>query len=164
MQCEHLAGPVICTDGGSNAMVDAFRKFPDRVRIRMFATRYPYHWVRLTWYENSDICFDLKGEAYHAPLSDTRVTYEVELKNRKDAQKPSKLLTWYSREQNFRESKPVTELITSMDELNSKILSLEEFKAVLAKVEASHGRRGLVHPYDLLTRDQILEYAGKLLA
>jgi hypothetical protein len=155
--CEHLVGPVICTEKGDNAVLNAFQKYPERVHLRLFATRYPYHWVRLTWREGTDLMFDLRGEAYHVPLSGHRFAYEIALKSKKDEEKASKLLAWYSREQNFRESLPITTEAKSREDLT--ILDLDKFQGVLADLPYDAARGG-IHPYDLLTREEIRTRAG----
>lgn len=157
MTCEHLVGPVICTENGRNVVLDAFQKYPDMVHLRLFATRYPYHWVRLTWKEESDLMFDLRGEAYHVPLSDRRFAYEIALKSKKDGEKPSKLLAWYTREQNFRENLPITTEAKSREDLT--VLDLGKFQEVLGGLPYDAAKGG-IHPYDLLSREEIRARAG----
>jgi hypothetical protein len=152
----HLIGPVVCTDSDGNAILDVLEKYPERVHLRLFTTRYPYHWVRLTWQENGERLFELRGEAYHVPLSENRWTYEVLLDKKNDPSRADKLLTWYSREQNYTENIPITREIKSVDELD--VITIEQLRKVLGLVSRASNSFH-VHPYDLMTGSQILEKA-----
>jgi hypothetical protein len=151
----HCLGPVVCVDeNGRNGILEAYEKYPSKINLRLFRTRYPYHWMLFTSIENNTPFFKFKGEYYHKPLVPNRKHYFISLENSDDPYFGLKVGHWYRRQQEYESLKPIMDEVTCLDKIPT--LSKSRLKAVYEKIEK--GRRDP----DLLDSGEILALVSKL--
>jgi hypothetical protein len=151
----HCLGPVVCTDeNGRHGILEVYKKYPEKVELRLFRTRYPYHWICFTSINDNKLFFQFKGECYHEPLTPLRKHYFISLKSDDDPHRGLKVSYWHMKQLEYRWLRVITDKVTTIDEVPT--ITKSQIAMIYNKLK-DRGKN-----LDLLTSEEILASAKKI--
>jgi len=153
MTSVHCLGPLVCTDEyRKNALLEAYKKYPDNVELYLSRTRALYHWACFTRRSNNynKLFFQLYGECHHEPLANIRREYFIYLLGHDDSFLLAKKSYWLNRQRDYQWRKPILDKVVDVHSVPT--LTLSELAKAYEKMKK------LGANFNLLTAREIISF------